>query len=30
MLIVKQKCIRFLTDEIKDMVTKNKIFISLL
>lgn len=23
MLIVKQKCIRFLTDELKDMVTKN-------
>jgi uridine kinase len=24
MLIVKQKCIRFLTDELKDMVTKNE------
>jgi uridine kinase len=27
MLIVKQKCIRFLTDELKDMVTKNKTII---
>ena len=27
MLIVKQKCIRFLTDELKDMVTKNKAII---
>jgi len=27
MIIVKQKCIRFLTDELKDMVTKNKTII---
>ena len=27
MLIVKQKCIRFLTDELPDMVTKNKTII---
>ena len=27
MLIVKQKCIRFLTDELKNMVTKNKAII---
>lgn len=27
MLIVKQKCIRFLTDELKDMVTKHKTII---
>jgi len=27
MLIVKQKCIRFLTDELSDMVTKNKTII---
>ena len=27
MIIVKQKCIRFLTDELKDMVTKNKAII---
>ena len=27
MLIVKQKCIRFLTDELKDMVTKNNTII---